>query len=81
MSSQLFLHRLCPEELFAKELVIFGVQIDPFTYSRSVHLAAAMGGRYLSCDRLGVEVFRPEDYEQALERLGEGSISKAMFRF
>ncbi len=37
--------RVCPEEFFSKELTIFGIKNDPFSYARSIHLAAGMGKR------------------------------------
>ncbi len=36
---------VCPEEFFSKELTIFGIKNDPFSYARSIHLAAGMGKR------------------------------------
>ena len=71
---------ICPEEIFAKELIIMGTMIQPFTYPRSVALAKNLGSRYLSCDRLGIEVYRMKDYQSAIERLKRGEISKVMFQ-
>ena len=70
----------CPEEFFRKELVIFGTQILPFTYSRALQLASIMPKSYLDLKSLGVEVFALSEYKEALEKLERGSISKAIFR-
>ncbi len=49
--------KICPEEIFAKELTIMGTMINPFTYGRSVALASNMGSRYLDMERLGKKYF------------------------
>jgi hypothetical protein len=72
--------RLCPEEIFRKELIVFGSFINPFTYCRAVALAAAMGPRYLDADKLGIEFFALRDFEKALDKLRAGQIAKAMFK-
>jgi len=71
--------KLCPEEVYRKELTVLGVLINPFTYSKALCLADAMGTRYLDYDKLGVAVFKLKDYEAALTRLKSGEISKAVF--
>ncbi len=38
-----------------------------------------MAGRYLDMEKLGVQIFRLEEYQSALDILKRGSISKAMF--
>ena len=70
---------ICPEEIFAKELTLFGALVNPFTYKRAVALAATMAERYLDMEKLGVQIFRLDEYQSALERLSKGSIAKAMF--
>ena len=40
-----FLPRICPEEIFNKELIVFGTLVNPHTYGRAVGLAEAMGDR------------------------------------
>ena len=71
---------ICPEEIFAKELIIMGTMIQPFTYPRSVALAKNLGDKYLSLERLGIAVYRMKDYQSAIERLKRGEISKVMFQ-
>ena len=71
--------RICPEEIFRKELTIIGCLINPYTYAQASVLAAQMGERYLTAEKLGIELFRIEDYKLALEKLKTGSIAKAMF--
>jgi hypothetical protein len=53
--------------------------INPFTYGRSVALASNMGSRYLDMTRLGIEVYKLQDYKAAIEKLKKGDISKVMF--
>jgi D-arabinitol dehydrogenase (NADP+) len=72
---------LCPEEIFSKELVMFGVCTNPYTMARAVALADNMGKRYLDLKKLGVETFKLEDYEAAMAKLKTGEISKAVFEF
>eukprot|EP00088_Acartia_fossae_P070882 TRINITY_DN9593_c0_g1_i3.p1 TRINITY_DN9593_c0_g1~~TRINITY_DN9593_c0_g1_i3.p1 ORF type:complete len:370 (-),score=74.78 TRINITY_DN9593_c0_g1_i3:83-1159(-) len=71
--------KLCPEEVYRKELMVIGCLINPFTYSKALKLADAMGERYLSFERLGVQIFKLKEYETALTQLKSGGISKAVF--
>jgi len=71
--------KLCPEEVYRKELMVIGCLINPFTYSKALKLVDAMGERYLTYEKLGVQVFKLKDYEEALTQLKSGSISKAVF--
>ena len=71
--------KICPEEIFRKELTILGSLINPATYSRAVRLAANLGERYLAYDKLGVKVFSIEDYNEAINQLKKGAIAKAVF--
>ncbi len=45
--------KICPEEIFAKELTILGTMINPYTYDRAVALAQNMGSKYLDMEKLG----------------------------
>lgn len=72
--------RLCPEEVFRKELTILGSLINPNTYGRATKLAENLGSRYLDCDKLGVGMFRIDEYKEAIDKLKKGQISKAMFK-
>jgi len=72
--------KICPEEIFSKELTILGTQIQPFTYARSIALAKVLGSRYLDMKKLGIEVTEMKNYKPALEKLKLGEISKVMFK-
>lgn len=72
--------KICPEEIFNKELTVFGTLVNPHTYGRAVGLAEAMGERYLSYPKLGIKTYSLKDYEVALEALKKAEISKAIFR-
>ena len=71
--------KLCPEEVFSKELTILGTKINPFTFAESVSLLANMGNRYINLDKLGIGVYSLNQYEKGLVKLREGKISKLMF--
>ena len=58
---------------------MFGTLVNPFTYESAVALAANMGNEYLDYDKLGIELFKIEDYDMALQKLKDGVISKAVF--
>lgn len=70
---------LSPNQLVNREIRVQGAIINPLTYPRATALAAAMGDRYLELGKLGVELFPLERYEEAMEKLKKGAISKAMF--
>ncbi|KAF0287757.1 Sorbitol dehydrogenase [Amphibalanus amphitrite] len=42
-------------------------------------LAAALGDRYLDLPRLGIKLFKLDQYQEAMDKLKKGEISKAMF--
>ena len=65
--------------MFSKELVIFGTLVNPLTYTTSVELAANMGEAYLDLEKLGIEVFALKQFEEAIQKLKAGAISKIMF--
>ena len=71
--------RVCPEEIFAKELTILGTKINPYTYSEAVTLVGNMGQKYMSFEKLGIGVYTLDKFEDALETLKKGKISKIMF--
>lgn len=70
---------ICPETIYARELLLFGTLVNPLTYPTAISLAANMGERYLDLERLGVEVFRLAQYKEAIDKLKTGAISKVMF--
>ncbi len=69
-----------PAEFMLREVSIIGTLINPFTYPKTIQLVANMANRYLDYDKLGIEVFALEKYEEAISRLKSGSISKAVFK-
>ena len=75
------LNSICPEEIFSKELVMFGVLSNPYSMARAVPMAANMSDNYLDLDKLGVATFRLEDFQKAMDRLKTAEISKAVFEF
>ena len=61
--------RICPEEIFAKELTILGTKINPFTFPDATNLVANMGSKYIDYEKLGIGVYDLEDYQEALIKL------------
>ena len=57
-----------------------GSLINPCTYAGAVNLAANLGTRYLDYSKLGVAVFDVADYQEAIQQLKKGEISKAVFK-
>ena len=71
--------KLNPFDIYFKEIKLIGSLINPFTFPRAIQLVQDMGKDYLSYQKLGVEMFKLEDYAQALATLKSGKISKAVF--
>jgi len=71
--------KLCPEEIFSKELTILGTKINPYTFAEAVSLVANMGSRYIDLERLGIGVYSLDRFNDGLEKLRQGQISKLMF--
>lgn len=67
-------------QMYKKELTIYGVNINPFTFSRGIGLLKAMASSYIQYDNLGIKVFKLSEYNEALEALKKGIISKAVFK-
>lgn len=63
-----------------KELKVLGVNINPFMFPKALELLHAMGDRYLDYNKLGIRVFKLAEYEDALQALRNGEISKAVFK-
>lgn len=63
-----------------KELNIVGVNINPFTFPKGLALLHAMADRYLNYDNLGIKIYPLSEYNEALEALKRGDISKAVFK-
>ncbi|XP_068239023.1 D-altritol 5-dehydrogenase-like [Palaemon carinicauda] len=70
-----------PADIMLKELTIVGSQVNPFTISKAVSLVNNMSERYLDFERLGIGFYSLEKYEEAMQMLKTGQISKAMFAF
>ncbi|KAG5880768.1 hypothetical protein JTB14_012648 [Gonioctena quinquepunctata] len=73
--------KIKPFDLFMKELKIFGVLTNPFSFPKSLGLLEAMGDRYLNYENLGIGKFALKDYSSALELLKKGVLAKAIFEF
>ena len=69
-----------PHEIFARELKIVGVLINPFTFPRSVTTVYNMANKYLQLSKLGIKIYSLEESCQAFEDLKRCRISKAMFK-
>ncbi|XP_012263937.2 sorbitol dehydrogenase-like [Athalia rosae] len=72
--------KIKPFEVYMKELSIVGVNINPFTFPKALHLATAMTDTYLNYKRLGIGVYSLAQYKEALAALKNGEISKAVFK-
>ncbi|OWR46607.1 zinc-containing alcohol dehydrogenase [Danaus plexippus plexippus] len=70
---------LNPFDIYNKELSIIGVKINPFSFPKALGLLRSMGDRYLKYEKLGVKTYPLSDYQQALDDLKTGNISKAIF--
>ncbi|XP_043225931.1 2-deoxy-scyllo-inosamine dehydrogenase-like [Amphibalanus amphitrite] len=70
---------LSPYLLVTRELSVRSAVASPDTFPRATAMVAALGARYLDPPRLGVEVFKLEQYQEAVDKLKKGEISKAMF--
>lgn len=80
ISFQHFFFSVAPFDLYAREITIFAVNVNPFSMVKSIGLIEAMGSRYIDYERLGIEVFGLKDYQKALDLLKTGSIAKAIFK-
>lgn len=69
-----------PFQMFLKELSIFGTTINRFSYYYAISLMEAMGTRYIHHEKLGIKFFRLCEYQEALDTLKKGAISKAVFK-
>ncbi|XP_060533536.1 uncharacterized protein LOC132706296 [Cylas formicarius] len=69
-----------PYQLYAKEAKIFAINVNPYSFVKAVGFMEAMGSRYLDYEKLGIKVFKLQDYQEAMELLKKGTIAKAVFR-
>lgn len=70
---------LNPLDIAMKELKIIGSLINPFTFPRAIQVVQDMAEKYLNYDKIGVQLFKLENYMQALASLRKGQIAKAVF--
>ncbi|XP_075216034.1 uncharacterized protein LOC142321656 [Lycorma delicatula] len=71
---------MSPFDIFLREITIFGVTINRYSFQHAIGLMETMGSRYIDYCRLGVKVFSLSQCELALQELRKGSISKAVFK-
>lgn len=69
-----------PFLLFEKELRLFGVHINHFTYPLVIPLVTDMAHKYLDFEKLGIKEFELKQYASALQSLRNGESSKAVFK-
>ncbi|XP_018563106.1 D-arabinitol dehydrogenase 1-like [Anoplophora glabripennis] len=72
--------KIRPFEIYMKEMKIFGVNINPFSFPKSIGLLEAMGDRYLNYNNLGIKTFSLNEYKEAIELLKQGKIAKVIFK-
>ncbi|XP_075214997.1 putative zinc-type alcohol dehydrogenase-like protein YdjJ [Lycorma delicatula] len=71
---------LSPFQIFLKEITVYGVTINPYTYRHAIGLMEAMGARYIDYDRLGIRIYSLKEYQEAFDELKKGGITKAVFK-
>ena len=71
--------KINPLDVVFKEIKLVGSLINPFTFPRAIQLVQDMSKDYLSYKKLGVEMFKLQDYAEALSSLKSRKISKAVF--
>ncbi|XP_019878621.1 D-altritol 5-dehydrogenase-like [Aethina tumida] len=71
---------ISPFDIYMKELTIHGVNINPFSFPKSIGLLEAMGDRYLNYGNLGIKTFSLSQYKEAIQCLHKGEIAKAIFK-
>ncbi|XP_028127953.1 D-altritol 5-dehydrogenase [Diabrotica virgifera virgifera] len=72
--------KIKPFEIYMKELKIYGVLVNPFSFPKSLGLLEAMGDRYLNYEKIGIKTFALKDYDEAITLLKKGTIAKAVFK-
>ncbi|RZB38966.1 ADH N, Methyltransf 26 and/or Shikimate DH domain containing protein [Asbolus verrucosus] len=72
--------QITPFDIYRKEIKIFGVNINPFTFPKAMGLLGAMGNRYMNFNNLGIKLFPLNQYSDAIDQLKKGSIAKAVFK-
>ncbi|CAH2988285.1 unnamed protein product [Chilo suppressalis] len=69
-----------PFEIYVKELTIIGVKINPYSFPKAIGWLKAMGSRYVDYEKLGVKTYSLSEYQNAMDDLKAGSVSKALFK-
>eukprot|EP00058_Branchiostoma_floridae_P009095 XP_002594583.1 hypothetical protein BRAFLDRAFT_121731 [Branchiostoma floridae] len=67
-----------PHDAWMKEITILASRINPFCFPKAIALVKNMAADYLSFDQLGVKVFFMNDYQDAIQKLKNGEITKAL---
>ncbi|CAH1959225.1 unnamed protein product [Acanthoscelides obtectus] len=68
-----------PFEVFMRELSIFGVHENCFSFQMAIKLIGAMENRYLNYDSLKIKIFPLKQYQEAVEAIKRGTVSKVVF--
>lgn len=55
------------------------VKVNPFSFPKAISLVQALGEKYLNFDKLGIKVFKLEEFSEAVDCLKKGEITKAVF--
>ncbi|XP_968377.2 uncharacterized protein LOC656777 isoform X1 [Tribolium castaneum] len=71
---------ISPFDIYLKELTIMSVKVNPFSFPKAIALVEALSERYLDYDKLGVKLFKLEEYQKAIDCLKNGEITKAVFQ-
>ncbi|KAK5638222.1 hypothetical protein RI129_012517 [Pyrocoelia pectoralis] len=71
---------ISPFDINKKEIRIVGVNINPFSFPKSLGFLESLSDRYLQFEKLGVKTFPLKDYKEALEALKKRAIAKAVFK-
>ncbi|XP_034934090.1 D-altritol 5-dehydrogenase-like [Chelonus insularis] len=71
--------KINPFEVYMKELKIFGVKVNPFTFPNGLSLVQTMGNQYLNHEKLGIHVCKLSEYEDAIHALREKQVTKVIF--
>ncbi|XP_029177633.1 uncharacterized protein LOC114945542 [Nylanderia fulva] len=69
-----------PYQIYKKELTILGVNVNPYSFLKGLALVQSMSEKYLDYKKLGIKVFSLSQYNEALDALKKGDISKAVFK-
>ncbi|GBP56615.1 D-arabinitol dehydrogenase 1 [Eumeta japonica] len=71
---------LNPFQIYQKELTIIGININPFSFPNAIGWIKAMGDRYVNYESLGIKTYALSEFQNALDDLKKGLVSKAIFK-